>query len=69
VIDFAVDDWTAVHPRSGRLDRFVTPRRLAPDTAWALRGETTRGWFISGALRRMLPRDIFAPGRPLFRTC
>lgn len=33
VIDFAVDDWTAVHPRSGRLDRFVTPRRLAPDTA------------------------------------
>lgn len=33
VIDFAVDDWTAIHARSGRLDRFVTPRRLAPDTA------------------------------------
>jgi len=33
VIDFAVDDWAAVHPRSGRLDRFITPRRLAPDTA------------------------------------
>ncbi|MEZ5788014.1 MAG: histidine phosphatase family protein [Xanthobacteraceae bacterium] len=33
VIDFAVDDWASVHPRSGRLDRFVTPRRLTPDTA------------------------------------
>jgi phosphohistidine phosphatase len=29
VIDFAVDDWRKLHPRSGRLDRFVVPRALA----------------------------------------
>ena len=28
VIDFAVDDWSAVHPRSGRLDQFVVPKML-----------------------------------------
>ncbi len=28
VIDFAVDDWKKVHPRGGRLDRFVVPRAL-----------------------------------------
>jgi phosphohistidine phosphatase len=28
VIDFAVDDWAVVHPRSGRLDRFVVPKML-----------------------------------------
>ncbi len=28
VIDFAFDDWSALHPKSGRLDRFVTPRML-----------------------------------------
>ena len=28
VIDFAGDDWKSLHPRSGRLDRFVTPRLL-----------------------------------------
>lgn len=28
VIDFAVDDWSKVHPSSGRLDRFVVPRTL-----------------------------------------
>lgn len=33
VIDFAVDDWASVHARSGRLDRFITPRRLTSDTA------------------------------------
>jgi phosphohistidine phosphatase len=32
VIDFAVDDWSKLHPRSGRLDRFVTPRSLASAT-------------------------------------
>src|SRR5262249_50277406 len=32
VIDFAGDDWKALHPRSGRLDRFVTPRSLAEAT-------------------------------------
>jgi phosphohistidine phosphatase len=28
VIDFPVDDWAKLHPKSGRLDRFVAPRRL-----------------------------------------
>jgi hypothetical protein len=33
VIDFPFDAWDRVHPRSGRLDRFVTPASLeaAPD--------------------------------------
>jgi phosphohistidine phosphatase len=29
VIDFALDDWSGLHPRSGRLIRFVTPKSLA----------------------------------------
>jgi phosphohistidine phosphatase len=29
VIDFALDEWTKLHVRSGRLDRFITPRQLA----------------------------------------
>ncbi len=29
VIDLPVDDWSAVAPQSGRLDRFVMPRMLA----------------------------------------
>lgn len=33
VIDFAVDNWTEVQAHSGRLDRFISPRSLAPDTA------------------------------------
>jgi phosphohistidine phosphatase len=32
VIDFAFDDWGKLHPRSGRLDRFVTPRSLEEAT-------------------------------------
>ena len=28
VIDFPVDDWAKLHPKSGRLDRFVAPRLL-----------------------------------------
>jgi phosphohistidine phosphatase len=28
VIDFAADDWGLLHPRSGRLERFVTPKSL-----------------------------------------
>jgi phosphohistidine phosphatase len=28
VIDFAGNDWRALHPRSGRLERFVTPRLI-----------------------------------------
>jgi phosphohistidine phosphatase len=28
IIDFPVDDWSKLHPRSGRLERFVTPRSL-----------------------------------------
>jgi phosphohistidine phosphatase len=33
VIDFAVDSWADVHPHGGRLDRFISPRSLGPDTA------------------------------------
>ena len=29
VIDFAADSWNRLHPHSGRLDRFITPRSLA----------------------------------------
>jgi phosphohistidine phosphatase len=32
VIDFPLDDWEKLHPHSGRLDRFVTPRALEMDT-------------------------------------
>ena len=32
VIDFAADDWGKLHPRGGRLERFVTPRLLEADT-------------------------------------
>ena len=32
VIDFAVDDWRKLHPRSGRLDRLVVTRMLAATT-------------------------------------
>jgi phosphohistidine phosphatase len=28
IIDFAIDDWSRLHPQSGRLERFVTPRSL-----------------------------------------
>ena len=30
VIDFAYDDWSKLHPQSGRLERFVTPKTLDP---------------------------------------
>lgn len=32
VIDFTLDDWTRLHPHSGRLDHFVSPRSLAAAT-------------------------------------
>ena len=32
VIDFAFDDWGKLHPRAGRLDRFVVPRTLETAT-------------------------------------
>jgi phosphohistidine phosphatase len=32
VIDFALDRWNRVHERSGRLDRYVTPRTVAAAT-------------------------------------
>lgn len=32
VIDFAGDDWEKLHPHSGRLERFVTPRQLKAAT-------------------------------------
>ena len=28
VIDFMLDDWSKLHPRCGRLERFVTPKTL-----------------------------------------
>ncbi len=28
IVDFAFDDWGRVHPQSGRLERFVSPRSL-----------------------------------------
>jgi phosphohistidine phosphatase len=31
VIDFALDEWAKLHARSGRLDRFVSPRQLATE--------------------------------------
>jgi phosphohistidine phosphatase len=33
VIDFALDKWSRVHARSGRLDRFVTPRMVVAATS------------------------------------
>jgi phosphohistidine phosphatase len=32
VIEFALDDWTRLHPHAGRLDHFVSPRSLNPAT-------------------------------------
>jgi phosphohistidine phosphatase len=28
IIDFALDDWSRLHPQSGRLERFVNPKSL-----------------------------------------
>ena len=33
VIDFPLDDWGKLHPKAGRLDRFVVPRALDTETA------------------------------------
>ena len=33
VIEFALDSWDRVHPQSGRLEHFITPRWLAEPTA------------------------------------
>src|SRR5262249_32460106 len=33
VIDFPLDDWGKIHPKSGRLDRFVVPKALDSETA------------------------------------
>jgi len=33
VIDFPLDDWSKLHPKAGRLDRFVMPRALDTETA------------------------------------
>jgi len=32
IIDLPLDDWQELHPRSGRLDRFVSPRLIAAAT-------------------------------------
>jgi phosphohistidine phosphatase len=28
IIDFPFDDWSKLHPQSGRLERFVSPKSL-----------------------------------------
>jgi len=33
VIDFPLDDWSKIHPKSGRLDRFVVPKALDSETS------------------------------------
>jgi len=33
VIDFPLDDWSKIHPKSGRLDRFVVPKALESEIA------------------------------------
>jgi phosphohistidine phosphatase len=32
VIDFTADKWSSIHERSGRLDRYITPRSIAAAT-------------------------------------
>jgi phosphohistidine phosphatase len=32
VIDFSIEDWARLHPTSGRLERYVTPRLIAAAT-------------------------------------
>lgn len=32
VVEFAFDDWRKIHPQSGRLERFVTPKSIDPAT-------------------------------------
>lgn len=32
IIDFAVDDWSKLHPQSGRLERFIGPKTLEMPT-------------------------------------
>src|SRR6266436_2770394 len=32
VIDFTIDRWSRIHERSGRLDRYITPRSIAAAT-------------------------------------
>ena len=32
IIDFAFDDWSKLHPQSGRLERFVSPKWLEAET-------------------------------------
>ena len=31
IIDFALDSWSGLHPQSGRLERFVSPKTLQPE--------------------------------------
>ena len=32
IFDFALDSWSKLHPRSGRLERFVSPKQIASAT-------------------------------------
>jgi phosphohistidine phosphatase len=31
IVDFAFDEWSRLHPQSGRLERFVSPKSLDPE--------------------------------------
>jgi phosphohistidine phosphatase len=33
IIDFAFDEWAKLHPQSGRLERFITPKSLGPSAS------------------------------------
>jgi phosphohistidine phosphatase len=28
IVDFAFDEWSKLHPQSGRLERFISPKTL-----------------------------------------
>lgn len=32
IIDFALDEWSRLHPQSGRLERFITPKTIETPT-------------------------------------
>jgi phosphohistidine phosphatase len=32
IIDFVLDAWSKLHPRSGRLERFISPKAIAGAT-------------------------------------
>ena len=54
IIDFAFDNWGKLHPQSGRLERFVSPKSLEAAANWQeLLGSTKAG--TQGRRRRATP--------------